>query len=1009
MQTVTMKNFEIDDYFIRIKNKNNWKNVKGMLDIPIWKSTDSKIEDDDYKNKLKEIRNKKKLPKPLKDERIKKIKAERFYKELDKVRITYGTFLRAIGDLICEKGDPPSLTAQSIKTKFESLAKEEYVIFSNKLNEIIKDNEFRDVASKINIDDYRKRIKNAKQRDLEKLRNMNKKSGIIVSKKIDALNTWLNSIYPAVFIKKVGENYKLLVYSAEGIEGETEYFCSEKNRERFSEIVNENKREILKLKNNFMSIVGLHGMEYVLKPPPDKKKEFFPVSGPYKYNFDDEWVVRRLEVSYIIMDINEKENTIQILKGDRASGKTVIARNVGYELMNKGWKVFHISATNLENQISLITKSISNYLEVISNKSLIIVENIHRDMNASLTFINEVLKVERSTRFLLTYFELSDVNLTRDTKNIFSRCSEIKLKRADFVSIAESIIKNYFNHQNKEIKEEFLKNFTKNSDNIIMEAEGNLWVLSYFLKAWTPSKGIDIEIVYDEVNKDIDELDKEFDKKHNLCGVKEALLTLAPFSIFEVGVTHSFLNENYGIIKIKSKTLKKLIEYGEIVKENGYYYIPHSSLAELYIKTMFRECEKGYKDTLFDLLNQLNLADFSGNDEEFILEIIRTYLKAHPKNYVELIKQISTHEYTYLHALGSKPLITFGKILQDVDTAQALIKMIKEEKDENFIRCLDAINFAIRYTWMMEYSSVDIPDKILFMETDAEEFMKKINVVNRLVSIIKNESNVKRIGDYQRVSLPYGYSKDFYNSYLNELDLSNLISKLKNKKTNLDDAFYVLYQLYEMDKNILNEIKAIIRYKTRAGISMRELGACCKMIDYLNIGYEYNENQNLIKYLINLTDIDQLIQKMGTEKLSNLSISFPYIKEHIIGIETRLKTIINILSIKVNKEKDITEIILLLSRVAFLGAEFSAKLLSQIDTKRIISMIEKVDRFKVFSDLLFIPHGHNPFEERIEAARLISGELKAKKLLSVEEIKKINRRIENFLELSGSSPKNYLF
>ncbi len=148
---------------------------------------------------------------------------------------------------------------------------------------------------------------------------------------------------------------------------------------------------------------------------------------------------------------------------------------------------------------------------------------------------------------------------------------------------------------------------------------------------------------------------------------------------------------------------------------------------------------------------------------------------------------------------------------------------------------------------------------------------------------------------------------------------------------------------------------------------------------------------------------------MGTEKLSNLSISFPYIKEHIIGIETRLKTIINILSIKVNKEKDITEIILLLSRVAFLGAEFSAKLLSQIDTKRIISMIEKVDRFKVFSDLLFIPHGHNPFEERIEAARLISGELKAKKLLSVEEIKKINRRIENFLELSGSSPKNYLF
>ena len=50
------KKFHVEDYFIRTKNKDNWKSVKGMLDLPIWKNPTREIQSDDYKEKLKGVK-----------------------------------------------------------------------------------------------------------------------------------------------------------------------------------------------------------------------------------------------------------------------------------------------------------------------------------------------------------------------------------------------------------------------------------------------------------------------------------------------------------------------------------------------------------------------------------------------------------------------------------------------------------------------------------------------------------------------------------------------------------------------------------------------------------------------------------------------------------------------------------------------------------------------------------------------------------------------------------------
>ncbi len=737
-------------------------------------------------------------------------------------------------------------------------------------------------------------------------------------------------------------------------------------------------------------------IEQYLERDLENERKLFRKKGPLWVDLDSQgYVVERDEVDEIIDRFNEKQ--FQFLIGEAASGKTAIVASIGYRLAKEQrWNVNILPSKAFQyTTVDNLVKEM-DFFNPQTEDGLIILEDLHKNA-PDIVYILEHM-IPKKSRFLLVARESYKIGLKQEELDFLNKFEVKGLEKENFFRVAEDLIDMYKKNIGDERKKDFQKLDEEHITKIKRVADGNLWILSYLLGAWSPDKITDKEIVYDKVRKDIDDLQKEFENKYNVNDVTVALLTLATLSILEVGMLKSFLNERYGKIKVNELTLKKLCEYGEIEYVNGYYSIPHSALATLYIETAtFKSSKKDYTDMLIEISDQLELTGFSGNDEEFILEIIRAYLKTHPKNYLEVITQIPSYvKYTQFkdHFLP----ISFSKLIQDFDMTQILIKMIEEDNDENFIRILKAIKEMTYGGWN------PIPRQILRdpykythfinnIKKDAGEFVKKINGISRLSSIIRNEQNVKRIADYQRVFSFGIYPKDFYNSYLEELDLNNLISKLENKNTRLDDSIRVLEQLYALDKNILDVIKTIIRYKTGTGISLSELGLTCRTIHEDGIGYSYGENQNLIKYLIDLTDIDQLILKMGTEKLSGLSLSFPYIKEQIKGNKIRIENILNTLSIKINKEQDIIEIFYLFSGVAYMGKKFSVDLINRIDVKRIISMIEKsmiekVDRFELFLRLFGITAGHF-LEEKIDAVRLISEKFKIRELLSEKIIREI--------------------
>jgi hypothetical protein len=792
-----MKEFYVEDYYIWTKNKDNWKSIKGMLDLPIWKSPTIETKSDDYENELKEIAKKKKLNAKEKNEAIRIINDKKFYEELNKVRITHGAFLRAIGDVICEKGDPPSISAPSIKNKFETLVQEEYETLPEEIIRRIKDGEWKGIAQKQKIEDYKKIIDDAKQRDLNKLGQMNAGRGIIAHNEIDALNRWLDNNRSAFFIKKVGENYRLLVYYAEGIEGKTEYFCSRKNRDKFIEIVNKNKWYIQKLKDNFENINGLLTLGNVLKPPTKEEMEFFPRNGPYKYNFENGWVIRRLEVNDILKKIKENGmNKIQLLEGKRASGKTVIARNVGYKLMEDGWLVFQISANSIKDQVSTFAGGI-NYLEKISNKSLIIIENIHRDPYSSANLIQELLKVDRNIRFLITTIESFERYLPRDKEIVLKGCSKIELKEKYFDSVAKSIINNYLRKNKNGMNSKFEKITENDKDKIISKSKGNLWILSYFLRAWKPEIGIDMEIVYGLIIQDIEDLNKELIGEFDLGGTIKILLTLAPFSIYEVGVSKSFFNKNLGVIKTNPTLLKKLVKYGEIIEENGCYLIPHSTLAELYLKSIFIELRKGYMDYVSDLISQLHMGDFLIDEDEFTITIIKRYLKTSPKN-IGLLLYSLYKDKSNLERIPPKKLLLDDEILLSVSKA---INMCDLSNFQYFISILPSLsindeanskvnksNFLLTHQELKNYiETIDFNTLISKFEMEAN--IDNISIFIDSLHFSRREIKEKVIDIFINKFHPERINKQFKKGDINYFNYKMIYFLLRNLPRELEDKF----------------------------------------------------------------------------------------------------------------------------------------------------------------------------------------------------------------------------
>jgi hypothetical protein len=292
--------------------------------------------------------------------------------------------------------------------------------------------------------------------------------------------------------------------------------------------------------------------------------KWFRREGPLAVDLDAGLVYRRSERLTELRKI-VLSNPICLLVGHSAAGKTVLVRQLGYELLKEGHLVYWFDG-DLEKGFDrdrLVA-------EINEQRGIIILENVHTEpCKYQRIYYSVNQKPDRHIVFTARS-SLKDLERRDDW-----RLSEVKQVRLDAGEDMGRIV-DYFSERTPEVRWP-----AEVKEAIVNVSGGSLWLLAYTLEGYVEvrGKGKPTDWMKDGVREDLDLLarvDQAFP------GV---LVMLSPLSRANVLTDESYLMS----MGIEPRVLLQLVTRGEIVKrvvdeEYTLYGLAHSTLAEVYWK-----------------------------------------------------------------------------------------------------------------------------------------------------------------------------------------------------------------------------------------------------------------------------------------------------------------------------------------------------------------------------------------------------------------------------------------
>lgn len=745
------------------------------------------------------------------------------------VRKTYGMLLESAGNSTIKIGR--SFSIHYLKQDFIDRVKGEYArVIREEKNKII---------------DEGKKYQRIQELTKERHGVIKKLERTDFNGKINNLNNWLERRCPSKkFIEKDGSNYRLLIYRVIGPKNKSKLFCSKYYSPAFNNQIHIETTIQKEINLRVEKIYHLQTLEQYLEKGFIANPEFFRKVGPLWIDFEKNYVSKSKLVDEIFNNIDKYQ--FHFLVGNSASGKTTIARNIGYELFRRGWSVYNLSPSSFE--IADIKTLVDEIVPLESdNKTLIILDDIHKNLSDVIYLLKRIIQLKRIKYLLIgTSHTIDSIreNIIFDNYRIWEIDKRLFLDVS--CSIGHDYIwKKYENSQSKKsaISIDF-KQFIDTADKI---TNCNFWIFTYLLKAWNIERinyCIEMKNVYDEVKKDIEKLNNTLIEKYNLDDCIKTLLVLSPFSIYEIGVPEIFLKD---VFNINLKTLRKLIKLGEVECQNGLYVIPHSSLAQLYLETlMFGDYNYDY------LLKEFRkYLDNSVEDIEQIPSgIIKSFLRTSPKNYGDIIRMMCYHEYNslflkcglyYLYDMDKTEVsISIKDILFDNKTKTALIKSIHEGDLKNFIIFLDGIRIIKKHSSLL----------CKIEEEEVAEFFEKIDI-NNLVSKIKNEPCIKNVMCFFD-RLLYFKIRKFHREILKEINIHDLNSSIINSELNFEDTVRLICSVWVIDNELVDILKNTLIEKFKCTINLEDIHTGLKVLNVAEKEIKSKEVMDIIKYLSNL-------------------------------------------------------------------------------------------------------------------------------------------------------------
>ena len=404
----------------------------------------------------------------------------------------------------------------------------------------------------------------------------------------------------------------------------------------------------------------------------EKKEEYFRISGPILIDFMKDTIYKRKEVEEIISKIGD--NKIHIISGLPASGKTVLARNICFELRDS----YQIYWLNIEDLVRDPTRIYSEMNKVDCSNALLVLEDAHKYLNeleALITYINDDI---RMLKLLITARTLDKQRIMR-----FKQVSDL-FRNPNYVTeinacdISQDLI-SFYSEKIKIEKPPVIDDFDSCLD--------DLWVLSYTLKAWMEKKEIKKDIVYEKIYNDLISYNDQFGKGASDIILIISLITSRPTIIKEsefefnyIPIDDFFLIDKLGY---SPEVLSKLVHNGLIRRmDESSYWCWHTSLSSLYV-----EVAEKYPT----LLSRINLKskEILGNsfdNEEYLFlnnNVFHVYLRIHPE-YVDKILSI----------VATTGLFGIGDFISDLDTKELIFSQLEKGSLEQINSLVYIINQA---------------------------------------------------------------------------------------------------------------------------------------------------------------------------------------------------------------------------------------------------------------------------------------------------------------------------
>ena len=181
---------------------------------------------------------------------------------------------------------------------------------------------------------------------------------------------------------------------------------------------------------------------------------------PYRIDFKNGYITKRKEVDGVINKL--KKDPIQLIIGHPASGKTVIAKNIGYKFRKKTYGFLGYNVFIIKIRDKLHTNDFNEIFKIKKKRILLIIDDVHSDFNGINGLLERIGKKPKF-KILLCGRPVIEKKVEQYSETSLGRLmhDEKTSTKINAFNAVKDIFKNFEDKTDIKIKEEYRVEFKK--------------------------------------------------------------------------------------------------------------------------------------------------------------------------------------------------------------------------------------------------------------------------------------------------------------------------------------------------------------------------------------------------------------------------------------------------------------------------------------------------------------------------------------------------------------------